>query len=154
MKKALSLILCLLLILCMALTAYATETNNSTVVSLTVPDETYTLTIPANVVIDAKSKTGTINVSFTDVNLIWSRGIQAHFTCANAVPGETGSYLVNGNKTIHYNLYDADGDTYSAGTPGYAGSNTSSGTIELEVDGNYPGSGTYTDTLTFSVRFY
>lgn len=156
MKKLFSLILCFALILCITSTAYAAETDNSTIVSLTVPDETYTLTIPANVTIDPATKSGTVMVSFTDVNLIWSKGIEAYFTCANAISGEDGSYLVNSDsgKKVHYNLYDENGDMYGSVTPGYAGNNTTEGSIHLEVDGAYPGAGTYTDTLTFSVRFY
>ena len=48
MKKFLSIMLCLALLLGLATTVYAT--GNTTTVSLEVPDETYTLKIPATVI--------------------------------------------------------------------------------------------------------
>lgn len=158
MKKFLSLMLCLALLLGLATTAYAT--GNTTTVSLEVPDETYTLKIPATVTIDATSKTGSVTVEVADVNLIWSTGLKVVMTAQNTVSGETGSYLVNeesGNK-IHYNFSkDVDGNIYGANNTSYKALDTilnTSNSITLTVDGAYPGAGTYTDVLTFTVNAY
>lgn len=160
MKKFLSLMLCLVLLLSLATTAYAT--GNTTTVSLTVPDESYTLKIPATVTIDADSKTGSITVAVEDVNLIWSTGLNVYMKAQNEVSGETGSYLINadsGNK-IHYSFSkDVKGDAYTA-SDGYSytalmySSSSTSNTITLTVDVAYPGAGTYTDILTFTVNTY
>ena len=162
MKKLLSLMLCLVLFSCMVTTAYATDGNSSTVVSLTVPEESYTLEIPPSVTIGADSRSGALKVSIKEVNLIWSDEIRVRFDAANAVEGEYGSYLKhteNENK-IPYTIIDDYGSQYKkGGNSNYAvmGTNTpTDGTITLEVDSTYqyPGAGTYTDTLTFYVSFH
>lgn len=156
MKKFLSLMLCLALLLGLATTVYAT--GNTTTVSLEVPNESYTLKIPATVTIDAASKTGSITVAVEDVNLIWSDYLRVMMTAQNVgTTGEAGSYLVNaesGNK-IHYNFSNdienkahVSGDTYKA----IDTRNGNTNTITLTVDGAYPGAGTYTDVLTFTVE--
>ena len=155
MKKFLSLMLCLALLLGLATTAYAT--GNTTIVSLEVPDETYNLIIPATVTIDASSKAGTVAVAVEDVNLIWSDYLAVQMTAQNAVSGEQGSYLINADngKKIHYYFSnDVKGDPYITQS-GYCydvlNEIYTSNTITLTVDGKYPGAGTYTDTLTFIV---
>lgn len=157
MKKLLSLMLCFALLLGLATTVYAT--GNTTTVSLEVPNESYTLKIPATVTIDATSKTGSVTVEVADVNLIWSTGLRVVMTAQNAVAGETGSYLVNAesDNKIHYNLKASfDGDSYKAGESFdvLRTDSRNSETITLTVDGAYPGAGTYTDTLTFTVETY
>lgn len=159
MKKFLSLMLCLALLLGLATTVYAT--GNTTTVSLEVPDETYTLKIPATVTIDATSKTGSVTVEVADINLFWNTGLVVEMTSQNAVSGEIGSYLVNeesGNK-VHYNFSrDVIGADFHVGKDfHYKALDThdkTSNTITLTVDGAYPGAGTYTDVLTFTVRAY
>ena len=157
MKKFLSLMLCLGLLVCLATTAYAT--GSTTNVSLEVPNETYKLNIPASVEINPRDKDGTITVSVEEINLIWSTGLRVYMTAQNAVSGEDGSYLVNAesDKKIHYSLKtSSDGDSYRT-TEAFDILDTRldhSATITLTVDGAYPGAGTYTDTLTFTVNAY
>ena len=158
MKKLLSLMLCLAFLLGLATTVYAT--GNTTTVSLEVPNESYTLKIPATVEIAPEKKTGTITVSVEDVNLIWSDYLKVMMTAQNVGErGTNGSYLVNaesGNR-IHYDFSkDVTGKVFASGGT-YAAINTNMGgattnTITLTVDGEYPGAGIYTDVLTFTVE--
>ena len=163
MKKVLSLMLCMLLLLCMTVTAYATETtNSSTIVSVTVPPESYTLNIPATATISSENKTGELTVSLTDVQLIWSDRIYVYFDAANAIEGEYGSVLkhTENDNQIPYTIYDNYGSMYKKGSTSCnhaveSDGGPSNGTIGLEIDSSYqyPGAGTYTDTLTFYVTF-
>lgn len=173
MKKILSLILCISLVMCMATPAFATEATpyGTTVVSLEVDSslESYTLTIPATVTISPETKSGSVDVSLSDVTLVWTERISVYMFASNAKTDGKGSYLVNSEtgKTIHYNLtspygqyYDKIDEIYDFHVAGAQWDDLhtevfcSGGSIELTVDGTYPGSGTYTDTLTFYVKVY
>lgn len=156
MKKYLSIMLCLALLLGLVTTAYAT--GNTTTVSLEVPNESYTLRIPANVEINPAEKTGTITISVEDVNLIWSDYLKVIMTAQNVgAKGERGSYLLNSEsgKKIHYNISNDVVGTAHASGGRYIALDTrdsTTNTITLTVDGEYPGAGTYTDVLTFTVE--
>ena len=161
MKKVLSILLSLLLIFSLAIPAVASE--NQTVVSLELDSsmESYTLTIPATVELDPSSKTGYIGVELKDVNLVWSGSVNVSFTAANGVTGENGSYLVNTENEelkIHYIIKNFAGDEYTHNPekPMVAAysikDEVMGGYIGFEIDGEYPGAGTYTDTLTFNVK--
>lgn len=173
MKKMTSILIAVLMLVSLSATALAADTQN-TEISMTVDPsmESYTLTIPATVQIDPTVKTGEIDVVLSDVTLLWNTFLTVYATSANHIDGEDGSYLVNtANNTqkIAYSVFgECAGDTsFEATTQGiyaavyntaYEWRGTSyparndDGTITLTVDGDIPGSGTYTDTLTFSVE--
>lgn len=165
MKKTLMLILCIILAINMAIPAFASE---STLVSLTLDEtmEEYTLTIPDSIAIDLSEKSAVIDVTLSDVTLIWSNHLSVKVTAENAVDGTDGSHLVNSDNSdlkIHYtinnlinnqqNLDLSSGVRVASYTKGTAGMQDTSqnGKLKLLVDGKYPGAGTYTDTLTFTV---
>ena len=103
MRKILSLVLCIVLMLCMAIPASAEETAGTTVISLTVDPtmESYTLTIPADVTIDPTTKSGTVSVTLSDVTFVWSTELHVYASSAN------DWHLVNqedATKTIQYRM--------------------------------------------------
>lgn len=157
MKKLLSLMLCLVLLMGLATTAYAAD--NETIVSLEVPPETYILKIPPTVTIDATSKENTFTVAVEDVNLIWSSQIIVKYEAANAIDGETGSYLLNSDsgKKIPYTIANGYNAHYQKGKTNTAleanGNATATMKLFIDEEFTYPGAGTFTDTLTFSVSF-
>lgn len=170
MKKIIALLLCMVCVMTMATPVFAEETEEAkqTIVSLEVDPsmEHYTITIPATISIDPTEKSATLNVTLEDVALVWHSNIHVYATPANRDTENTGSYLVHTEdaaKRIHYSLtstqngmilasprekltvlsyhseYDSDKESMTAG-------------IKLNVDGEYPGEGTYTDTITFTVE--
>ena len=159
MKKLVTILMAVLLIVSMSAIAFAADTQ-STEVSLTVDPalESYTLVIPATVTIDPATKSATLPLELKDVNLVWNDWIRIELTSANSNTNGMGAYLVNTEdsaKTIHYDLWNCAGEKFS-GSMGVAWYNKEYdeldyGNIEIVVDGEYPGSGTYTDTLTFTV---
>lgn len=168
MKKVLSILLSITLLLSLAIPVFAAETDTrSTVVSLELDPsmESYTLEIPAQVELDVATKIGAIAVKLTDVSLVWNHSVTVYMTTENGVSGEPGSYLVNSDDEslkIHYTLTDAIGRDYVHGQGDPVAEyfiNTSTGEViengggvTLEIDGDYPGAGTYTDTITFTVE--
>ena len=168
MKKVISFILCLALVFSLNICAFAEETSNdqTTVLKLTVDPslETYTLSIPAELNIDPATKTATLTVSASEINLLWSDAFCVDVSSENL--DTTGANLVNtkdATKKIHYEMRDDNGtlitSSITAGTVlqyekerDTQGTKSASGTLEITVDGTYPTSGTYTDTLTFTVR--
>jgi len=172
MKKLATILMTVLLIVSMSVIAFAADTQTTEITMTIDPSmESYTLTIPATVQIDPNQKSGTVNVGLSDVNLVWNTKLTVYATSKNHVDGEDGSYLVNtsdSTKKISYSVVGTAGDTsFEAHEQGlYVARYTAAheygyshpeqledGGIELTVDGNYPGSGTYTDTLTFTVVF-
>ena len=162
MKKLISMLLCLVLVASMTTPTFAAE--NQTELTLTVPAdmETYELTIPAAVDIDVTNKTGSVSVKLSNVVLVWSKTLRVDVTSAN------GGYLVNDENTNLKMLYqikngytnqiDKDGfttiDTVAEYRVGSASNDFSTnGSLEITVLDSYPGAGTYTDTLTFTVNF-
>lgn len=162
MKKIISLLVATVLFMSMTVTAFAA--NNQTVISMEIDEsmESYELVIPATVSIDPAVKTGSVEVKFEDVELVWTTSLKVYVNSSN--PDNTsgkGAFLVNsldGNKKIHYNIQSGMGEIYKgnemltldyfwAGTEYIVQGNS----IKLTVDGTYPGSGIYTDTLTFRI---
>ena len=167
MKKLISVLLCVAIALCIVPTAQAAETKQTTVsLELDPALETYTLTIPATVSIDPGTKDGTIGISLTNMKFIWHSRISVLMSAANTNTGEQGSYLVNTedpNQKIHYDATSSYSGAKMTGDRSlvvlecdYDASVTPEYTVEesvaLNVDGTYPGAGTYTDTLTFTVE--
>ena len=164
MKKLIAILLCMVCVLSMAIPVFATEEEDTrtTVVSMTLDPsmESYTLTIPATISIDPTEKSATLNVTLEDVTLVWHTRLDVRYSTANGVTDQEGSFLVNtqdATKKIHYNITDSNLNVYSHDSNGetaayYSNGEVTNAWIELEVDGEYPGAGTYTDTLTFTVE--
>ncbi len=176
MKKILSFLLISIMLLSTAICVVAADNENrETLVSLTLDEtmESYTLIIPSTVTIDPATKSGTLGIELKDANLVWNDTITVYVTSANPDTEEYGAFLVNtedSSKKIHYQLVSNFGEQYDSSsefmvayydkTHDYSGGNAlnpdireyySYGDVEITVDGQYPGSGTYTDTLTFTV---
>ena len=159
MKKVLSILLSFLLIFSMAIPAVASE--NQTVVSLELDPtmESYTLTIPATVELDPAEKVGYLNITLENINLVWSKTVNVTMTAANG-SADGGSYLVNEadeTQKIHYIIKNFLGDEYDYDNNfGVVytdlDGDVNGGGLSFEIDGSYPGAGTYTDTLTFNVK--
>ena len=160
MKKYVTILIAMALLFSMSMTVFA-ETTKTTTVSFTVEDtESYVLQIPSDITIDSTTKKAELNVTLTNVNLIWSKDISVYVDSANPVgSGKEGAFLVNENdqdKKIQYRIESYVGQYYAASPmvvyAKSAESHPRHGKLFLEVDGAYPGSGTYKDTLTFTVR--
>ena len=104
MKKAFALILSIVMMLSLAVPAFAAETAESreSVVSLTLDPsmESYTLTIPATIEIDITKETTEIPITLEDVTLVWTDLLSFSVSAANwtADAYETdkcSSYLIN-----------------------------------------------------------
>ena len=164
MRKIITVLLAFALVLGMTMTAFASD--NQTEISLTLDEgmETYELVIPAtfNLNPDDKGQEVRVPLEVKNINLVWSKELHVYVNSANP-DDELGAFLVektNPSKKIHYKMYSGMG-------PDYVGeemityryyyderSNTflyTGGGVFIEVDGEYPGSGTYIDTLTFKV---
>ena len=163
MKKIITLTLAFVLCLCMTMTVFASD--NQTVVSLELDEnmEIYELVIPATVSIDPGEKTGSVEVKLENVELIWTRIINVYVNSSNPDrESNLGAFLVNttdSEKKIHYKITSGMNEWYKGNemvTFSYWWDGreylTEGKAIQLEVDGTYPGSGTYTDTLTFRVE--
>ena len=135
MKKIISLLLVTALFMSMTVTAFAAE--NQTVISMEIDEsmESYELVIPATVSIDPAVKSGKVEVKIQKINLIWNKVVYSS--------SESGYNSQQGVLTNHYR-YAEDIQSWV----------TTSEEINLTVTGDYPGSGTYTDTLTFTVELY
>lgn len=172
MKKIISLLLATALFMSMTVTAFAAD--NQTVISMEIDEsmESYELVIPATVSIDPAVKTGKVAVKIQNINLVWHKSIDLYVKAQNT--DETGSYLINTtdpSKKIAYKMVLGSGIFYSSGDPEYDSQQgivtnhyrydersqswvTTREEIDLTVTGEYPGSGTYTDTLTFTVELH
>ena len=180
MKKIISLLLATALFMSMTVTAAA---ENQTVISMEIDEsmESYELVIPATVSIDPAVKTGKVEVKIQKINLIWNKGINLYVKAQNSpeesesnASGTISSYLIDTtdtSKKIAYKMVLGTGVVYSSSESGYNSQQgvltnhyrydegirswvTTSEEINLTVTGDYPGSGTYTDTLTFTVGLY
>lgn len=157
-------------VMTMAMPVFAEETEGAkqTIVSLEVDPsmEHYTITIPASISIDPAEKSATLNVTLEDVALVWHSRIHVYAAPANRDTENIGSYLVHTEdaaKRIHYSLKSTENGmifnsqqeklTVMSYYSEYdSDSESKTGGIVLTVDGEYPGGGTYTDTLTFTVE--
>ena len=182
MKKALSFLLALIMVCCMAVPAFAAE--NETLVTLTVDEslESYEVTIPPTITLDAAAfatngggKTA-LNVTINKLSAVWSTRFYIY------VASKNGFNLVNTedpSKVIPYGCFCANSITVTSGanagkaypyldcydisyildqglpynTTYSSGSYISSGFLYRYGSDAYPGSGTYTDTLTFTFAF-
>jgi len=171
MKKAISILLAVLVLL--SVTATTMAAGNTTEISLDLDpsSETYTLNIPAKVEIDPASMQGEIEVTLSDPNLLWNTFLTVYANSQNHIDGEDNSYLVDTedqDAKIAYSVNsESTGDTsFEATEQGlraavynaaheYRGTTYSEtladGIITLTVNGAIPGDGVYTDLLTFSV---
>ena len=170
MKRFAAVLMAVLLVASMSVSALATDTTE---ISLTVDPsmEHYTLTIPATVQIDPIEKSGTVSIELSDVALVWHTSLYVTASSKNHVEGESVSYLVNTSdesKKIAYRVHSYTGDNYFSqdGIVTIGGASRSYdydtgtyrpnaiisiGDLDVIVTGDYPDSGTYTDTLTFTV---
>ena len=178
MKKTVSFLLALIMVCCMAVPAYAAD--NEMLVTLTVDEslESYEVTIPPTITLDAakfaNGEETVMKAELTSISAIWSKYIKIYFSSQN------GFYLVNtedNSKKIGYTFQTADLVSYSASDTVKGGSYFSRSIEELEgkSDGDFsgtshlpydisgkistkyndfaiPGSGTYSDTLTFTIE--
>lgn len=166
MKKTLSLLLALILVCCAAAPAFAAD--NETLVTLTVDEslESYEVTIPPTITLDAKSfAKGTktpLNVTINKITAVWSKYITIN--CSS----ENGMKLVsteNSSNQIPYHLYCSSNFDHGTETEAhyfnaeiesltlpYNTSSKGGGCIFGYLDEN-PEIGTYTDTLTFTIKF-
>lgn len=172
MKKVTAILLVAMILTSVFSTVVAAGTKN-TEISMTVDPslESYVLIIPATVEIDPTERVGEIDVVLSDVELFWNTFLTVYATSANHVDGEGGSYLVDttdSTKKISYSIFSECGGTsfveteqglYAAGYTAaheWRGSSyiekLEDGKMTITVDGTLPGSGVYTDTLTFSVE--
>ena len=167
MKKALSFLSALVLICCMAVPAFAAD-NRETVVSLDVDEalESYEVTIPPTITLDAKSfASGTktpLNVTINSITAVWSKYITINCSSKNGM--ELVSTKDSSNQ-ISYHLYCSDNFDHGSETAAhyfnaeiesltlpYNTSSKGGGCIFGYLDEN-PEIGTYTDTLTFTIKF-
>ena len=181
MKKIISLLLATALFMSMTVTAFAAD--NQTVISMEIDEsmESYELVIPATVSIDPAVKTGKVAVKIQNINLVWNKGIWLYVKAQNSpeetesnASGSISSYLIDTtdtSKKIAYKMVLGTGIVYTSSEPGYNSQRgvltamynyaediqswvTTREEIDLTVTGEYPGSGTYTDTLTFTVELH
>jgi len=179
MKKAFALILSIVMMLSLAIPAFAEEIaeTKQTVVSLELDPalEHYTLTIPATIELDMAKDVNEIPVTLTDVTFCWNRRLYVYVTAKNACEEawETevddpefgpSSYLIHTedeNKKILYGIKDINGSYYESENgveAAHADFNDNNelrvhdGPLQIKIFGDYPGAGTYTDTLTFTVK--
>ena len=177
MTKLIAILLSVACVLSIVIPAFATEAEDTrtTVVSLELDPslEHYTLSIPAEIKLDMTKDENLIPVTLTDVALCWNRNLNVYVTAKNASEEayETevndsefvgSSYLINTEdptKKILYGIIDPQGNQYErGGHAAYAWLNVDGsisihdGDLRIKVLGEYPGAGTYTDTLTFTVK--
>lgn len=157
MKKSIAFLLAFVILMSMAMTVFAAD--NQTEISLTLDEnmESYEVVIPPTVPIDLTQNETRFQVQIKNISLVWSDLVKVYVASANP-DTETGlgAFLVNtedATKKIHYKMYlprDYEGtETLVAQISNTSTSYTA--TIDIEVDGEFPGSGTYTDTLTFRI---
>lgn len=148
MKKILSSVLCLAMLLSLGVTAFA-ETNDFV---LTYANEaSYEITIPASGDVDSSTGKGTITITVDNANLAENTAVSVTATSANYADGYW--YLVNtrdATDKIAYTIGTTDG-----------GSNIASGSSVLSADSDTSTTlyvtvsdtskvGTFTDTITFT----
>ena len=156
MKKIISIILATVLLFGMTMTVFGAD--NQTEINLTLDEsmESYELVIPASVPVDLSQDETRFNVRIQNISLVWNERVKIYVSSANPdLESGMGAFLVNTedtSKKIHYNMY-VGGPEYQ-GKETFMGMATSTsyiGAVDIIVDGEFPGSGTYTDTLTFRI---
>lgn len=179
MKKLIAILLCMVCVLSLAVPVFAEEIaeTKQTVVSLELDPslEHYTLTIPATIELDMAKDVNEIPVTLTDVAFCWNRRLEVYVTAQNACEEawETevddpefgpSSYLIHTedeNKKILYGIKDINESYYQSENGVEAACahlnynnelDVYDGPLKIKILGDYPGAGTYTDTLTFTVK--
>lgn len=178
MKKLIAILLCMVCVLSLAVPVFAEEIAETieTVVSLELDPtlEHYTLTIPAEVKFDMTKEVSEVPIDLKDVNFAWNKRLDVYLTakngCEEAWDSEiddqdfrmASSYLINTEdetKKILYGIKSGLGFEYAGEDLTVASAYYYEGEIEIDnyplkmkILGEYPGAGTYTDTLTFTVK--
>ena len=183
MKKTVSFLLALILLCCMAVPAYAADNEMLVTLTIDESLESYEVTIPPTITLDAATfapygRSGTaLNVTINKLSAVWSTKFYIY------VASKNGFNLVNTedpSKVIPYGCFcansmtltsnaDAVGKVYTYydndsilyilnqglpyNTSGPDNDRLNYGYLYRDGSDAYPGSGTYTDTLTFTFAF-
>ena len=149
MKKFLSIILSFTLLMSISITAFA----ENQVVTVSIPDLDYTMTIPANCTIEYKNTDaqiiGDVTFTSTDWQVFKDSGMAAH--CRVSSNGQ----LTNDNGHIinyEYGLYDSRFEQIMESVKSITVQGNSSSAIAIKVSdwsGAKPGT-TYTTTITYT----
>lgn len=168
MKKLLSLVLALALVLSFSVTAFAEDhtvdqddtlpATKDTTVEFNV-DPTYTITIPAKVELDKKTDTGTGAVTYEQDEIITAsagvRLLNGQRIRVTLSAGTNGFVLTSKESaTLPYTVTVGDSTTpiTSGGTVTTFGTNTTQQTSTLHFAANDPTyAGQYSDTVTFTI---
>lgn len=183
MKKTVSFLLALIMICCMAVPAFAAENETLVTLTVDESLESYEVTIPPTITLDAAAfatngggKTA-LNVTINKLSAVWSTRFNIYVASKNGFnlvntedPSKVipyGCFCAN-SMTITsnadavgkvYTYYDNDSISYilNQGLPyntsGPDNDRLNYGYLYRYGSDAYPGSGTYTDTLTFTFAF-
>lgn len=183
MKKTVSFLLALILLCCIAVPAFAAENETLVTLTVDESLESYEVTIPPTLTLDAaafarhgEGKTA-LNVTINKLSAVWSTRFNIYVASKNGFnlvntedPSKVIPYVCCCANDVNIESHDSAGKVYTyynndsisyilnQGLPYNTTRSYSDGTLikgYLYRDGNdaYPGSGTYTDTLTFSFAF-
>ena len=183
MKKTVSFLLALIMVCCMAVPAVAAENETLVTLTVDESLESYEVTIPPTITLDAAAfatngggKTA-LNVTINKLSAVWSTRFNIYVASKNGFnlvntedPSKVipyGCFCAN-SMTITsnadavgkvYTYYDNDSISYILkqglpyNTSGPDNDRLSYGYLYRDGSDAYPGSGTYTDTLTFTFAF-
>ena len=183
MKKTVSFLLALILLCCIAVPAFAAENETLVTLTVDESLESYEVTIPPTLTLDAaafarhgEGKTA-LNVTINKLSAVWSTRFNIYVASKNGFnlvntedPSKVipyGCFCAN-SMTITsnadavgkvYTYYDNDSISYilNQGLPyntsGPDNDRLNYGYLYRYGSDAYPGSGTYTDTLTFTFAF-
>ena len=183
MKKTVSFLLALILLCCMAVPAFAAENETLVTLTVDESLESYEVTIPPTITLDAAAfaqqgggKTA-LNVTINELTTVWSTKFYIYVAskngfnlvntedpskvipygcfCANSITVESNADAV-GKVYPYLDCYDISyilnqGLPYN--TSGPDNDRLNYGYLYRDGSDAYPGSGTYTDTLTFTFEF-
>ena len=149
MKKTFVAILIVALLATMSVVAFAANTTGGEAVIETSIAPTYTVTIPANVIID-------FNATKTDFGAIVVTAAQIHPNKCIKVTIITDKKLENSTdetKVIEYDIMDAEGNPFTSATYLTEGDKTELSIHITEDSWNKAYAGEYSDTVTFDVSY-
>ncbi len=183
MKKTLSLLLALVLVCCTAAPAFAADNKTLVTLTIDEALESYEVTIPPTITLDAAAfatdrggKTA-LNVTINKLSAVWSTKFYIYVASKNGFklvntedPSKVIPYGCHCPNNISYTSNDEAGKVYlyidhsdisyilNQGLPyntthSYSDGTPSNGYLYRYGSDAYPGSGTYTDTLTFTFAF-
>lgn len=183
MKKTVSFLLALIMVCCMAVPAFAEENQTLVTLTVDESRESYEVTIPPTITLDAVAfatdgggKTA-LNVTIEKLSAVWSTRFYIYVASKNGfnlVNTEDSSKVIPyacccptnfnivsnadevGKVYTYFDNYDIsyilnEGLPYNT-TRSFSGG-LNSGYLYRYGSDAYPGSGTYTDTLTFTFAF-